>query len=1009
MKNQFLRIVSAFLVSLMFVNVNAQEVVEQTFYLDFGKNDGTNGHETLGADSNGNYWTNISNSAWDGPIIDLINSENTTTAITLDMLTTFGANGILHGGLTNPDPALLGDLAISTATEDYFFLSGSASGSIKFSNLNPDREYKFTFFGCRGYVSDRITKYKLVGSNTVEGELATQIGTAMNDRNVFESTSVLPNGSNEIYLDINSSNSTFAYVNIIKIEEISCVGCVDVTDLAISANNMTGLQAPQQISSTITPSNATTQSISWSVDDESIAKIDANGVLYPKKNGSVVVTASITDRSGTYTDNATVVISGQSRELYLFGTAHDATSDQLFYYQDLSDGELSGIYYAYVPLLASGDFILKYTDENSQVVSYGLDVNDNLVKDGNPISVPNDGPYSIRANFNDNTIEIIDVTNWKLVGTQVAGSWSGGDGLELAYQGGSVWKSQVTFARDASETYDAMLFRMNDRGDKLLSQLSSDYSKLSFKTDEALFGSIKNFSLPDGDYIVTLDLSNYTYKFEAPSIDDKTIVFCGSSVAYGWGATNNQGYAFMYNQLLDDRATNNLGETWNVKNVSIGGDTTVKVEARYDRDVTSAGAKYLVIGLSLANEGIMSGGQAIFDQFKTNMLGLIDRARNDGYTPVVVGNYANGLYDATDYDFVKQMNLLIHQWDVPSINVLGAIDDGNGKFIDGENGLGDYMSDTAHPNDDGHEEFYHAFVPSMFDALHAGKALPSKVNNTFVEVQNNGTSSRNFEYTTEGVVHPFTVSIDIKSSDFEGDIISLTGASATAKLSYDNTNSKLIYTDFAGTTHDIAVDVNDGNWNKITLSHYWAREKTIVYFNKNEELTVAEQPVISKVKLNNETNTGTVSLREFYFYRSGMNVDEISAMVDGDFLKSSLELYAPLDGQAVAGNNVAVNLALSTSLLSDSQGNNLSKEAVNFKSLKVYPNPSSEFIVVDKPEIKSNVNIAIYNISGQEVFNNNFSSSEQIKINVSSFQKGIYFVKLSDSNYGNYSSKIIVE
>ena len=35
------------------------------------------------------------------------------------------------------------------------------------------------------------------------------------------------------------------------------------------------------------------------------------------------------------------------------------------------------------------------------------------------------------------------------------------------------------------------------------------------------------------------------------------------------------------------------------------------------------------------------------------------------------------------YSYVKQMNLLIHQWDVASVNTLGAIDDGTGKWATG--------------------------------------------------------------------------------------------------------------------------------------------------------------------------------------------------------------------------------------------------------------------------------------------------------------------------------------
>jgi lysophospholipase L1-like esterase len=790
-------------------------------------------------------------------------------------------------------------------------------------------------------------------------------------------------------------------------EIISNSTFVPVSSISISANDMEGPQSPQQVNFTITPSDASIQTLVWEVDDENIAFIDQNGVLYPKNNGVVNVTATSADLSGNHTQTVSVNITKQTREIYVSGTSLEKSADQLFNYKDLNNNILSGIYYAYVPLTVNGDFNLKYKDENGQDVVYGIDLNGKLVQGGQAITVAKDAPYRIKLDFNTNSIEVMEISNWKLVGTQVPGSWSGGAGLELAYQGGSIWQSELTLTRDANETYDATIFRMNDRGDALLGSLWSDFSKLSYVSDKDLFGDVRNFPLPDGTYIVTLDLENYTYKFEAASIDENTIVFCGSSVADGYGAVNSEGYAYMYEQLLTERRSKNEGNSWIVKNVSIGGDNTIKVDNRYDLDVTSAGGKYLVFGLSMGNEGIMSGGQAIFDQFKNNMLDLIERAKNDGYYPIVVSNYANGLYDATDYEYVKQMNLLIHQWDVPSINVLGALDDGGGKFINGENGLDDYMEDTAHPNTKGHQEFFYSFVPSMFDAISNGKPIPGKVLNTFIEVDNNSGNNRYFKYTPEEIVHSYTVSIDMKSSDFNGDIITLNDENSNAKLSYNKTSSTLSYIDFAGNSNQVVINLNNSNWNKITISHYWAREESIIYINDQQLIVVNEQNLLKSFDVNSQINSGNISLRELYFYRSGMNIDEVSAMFNGDFLKSSLELYAPLDGQGITGSNETVNLAQSNSQLIDLGGSNLSTINNKKLELKVYPVPSSDYVIINQPF--SNGILNIYSINGNSIYQSKFSQNENIKIDVRNFKKGLYLVKLSDRSNNIYSNKIIVK
>src|SRR3546814_2432172 len=71
------------------------------------------------------------------------------------------------------------------------------------------------------------------------------------------------------------------------------------------------------------------------------------------------------------------------------------------------------------------------------------------------------------------------------------------------------------------------------------------------------------------------------------------------------------------------------------------------------------------------------------DQCERNMQTLIRKARSDGYTPVVTNCYARNDFTPEDYQFIKEMNLKIHQWNVPSINLLGAIDDLSGHWMDG--------------------------------------------------------------------------------------------------------------------------------------------------------------------------------------------------------------------------------------------------------------------------------------------------------------------------------------
>lgn len=50
----------------------------------------------------------------------------------------FGANGREHGGLLWPDPDRLGDLAVGTATEDFFYaMPDDQTGGVQLRGLDP--------------------------------------------------------------------------------------------------------------------------------------------------------------------------------------------------------------------------------------------------------------------------------------------------------------------------------------------------------------------------------------------------------------------------------------------------------------------------------------------------------------------------------------------------------------------------------------------------------------------------------------------------------------------------------------------------------------------------------------------------------------------------------------------------------------------------------------------------------------------------------------------------------
>ncbi|NRD23702.1 T9SS type A sorting domain-containing protein [Winogradskyella litoriviva] len=92
-----------------------------------------------------------------------------------------------------------------------------------------------------------------------------------------------------------------------------------------------------------------------------------------------------------------------------------------------------------------------------------------------------------------------------------------------------------------------------------------------------------------------------------------------------------------------------------------------------------------------------------------------------------------------------------------------------------------------------------------------------------------------------------------------------------------------------------------------------------------------------------------------------------------------------------------------------SGGNFTSQESVTFgvqdplsineydleNQIKVYPNPMSDIINIELTSLNTKVQYAVFNTLGQEIVKGELDSSIVSQINVSTYQSGVYFVKLS--------------
>lgn len=1008
MKHTYLYILIALFCNISLSNA---QTLTQTLYFDFGPNDVTNGNITVSPDINGNYWNNPTDSKIATAVpLSLINSQNAETEYVFELLKNFSTNGIKHGGLLNPSVDLLNDFAIATATQDYFFVEGSAgiTGAFKLTNLDKNKGYKFYMFGSRTATENRTALYSFTGLNVTSGTLQTSgsnlggAGYNANNSTIFVSELVYPDINGEINVEVIRQTGNYAHLNVMKIEEYEAE-IVKATTISISGDDINTSGSPSQMNIQITPEDAVFPGIIWSVDNEDIAWIDENGVLYPKRNGTINITAKIIYDDIEISDTKEITINNQISNLYISGSATEngdnvSTAIPMKMVTDLN-GSVSNIFEIYTSFNGAGSFNFYSSQDILSAIVYGNDgVDGNIIQNGNPINNEVNGTVLLTVNFNTNTYTILPITDLSLVGSATPNGWNVGSGISLSYKGDGVWSDKITLNGGTSSDPARFIVALNKSWGYSLKKVLNTENKISAETQATQHGySVEDIgsNMNGGTYYVTIDLKNYTYSIDCESVNDYKISTMGSSVANGQGATDMKGYAYMFGELLKKRYSENKGQNWETSGVSVNGNNTLKVLERWNKDLLGDCSGYVIYGLSLGNEGIHESGQASFDQFRDNMLLLIQKARDVNKYPVVTNSYTRGDFNSADYEYVKQMNLLIHEWDVPSINLLGAIDDGFGKWATGYQVEGDIY----HPTTEGHAEFSYAFVPSLFDAIESGKSLPERKTGTYYTFDANEEKAH-LEFTPEETIHPFTLSFDVKTLDL-GIIASFTElSSSTSGILRIDESGYVIYDSPISGNIQSNVSVTDNQWHKISLSHYYAQGRTILYIDDAKVGELSEKLLAETFKINDNTNSSSIlSYRDLFFYRSAMNIEEITALNSGKMLKSSLEIYAPLDGQSVLGrSNPFTNYAQSmnnTLELKVSQTTGIGEENPNAVSISLFPNPVTDNLSInglhDNREYKYNV----FSTDGRLMTSHPLKNN-QSKLDVSYLLPSIYLMEIID-------------
>ncbi|MEQ8548035.1 MAG: Ig-like domain-containing protein [Cyclobacteriaceae bacterium] len=875
--------------------------LQQVFLIDFG----TTGNQTSSPDSKGSHWTNFI----DGASHALVNTDGISTAYTLsedDVLSSYPGN---NGGLSGPGEAL-GSLALSTVTEDYFTTNNPNGAKFYIDNLDPEKIYKFTIFATRQSTSGRITKFDIIGSSSFSEELIV----SGNRSKLVTSPYLFPNDTGAVSIQLTDvGENDFVYIGGMMIEEVVYEGSV-ASAVSISGTDIKVPGKSTQLTADVTIDGAGITDINWSLSNDSIAYLDSDGILYPKGNGTVEVIATVAIPDGP-SDTLEISVSNQIiGDLYLFGDGIEGDPDGSSLENAIAmkqlpapNGILSGVFTTFTGVDATGAFQF-YKIQADTAVYYGVNESGEVVEGGAAIAPSSEwtGPVRLRVDLTQGNYEVVWDYQLLIKGNGTKGAW-GGEGATLNYAGNGIWSDTVDFTFSDAPN-DATFFRYyvestdNYGNYRRYQKLTGSRNTLVQDfPDESGGRAFTTIDLNQGKYIISINMQDLTFKMKNTVEIEDGIAFMGSSVAAGYPVPTAQGpykgYAYKYDSLLQQRFDAGVSETdWATVNISIGGNTTHDLEERFEENLIPSGMSYVWYGLALANQGILSATdkQALADEFLTGMQRLIDDAKSAQITPVVANSYPNGFYD-DEYEYVIDANIEMAQWDVPSVNFMGALDDGTGKWVPAYQAiLGDGGPDSAHPNAAGYNEMFYTIVPSLFDALKAEKPQPIKHNNKSLTIDE-ANSGKVYTFSPDGTVHSFTVSLNVKTIG-SGELIKLFSGDTTLTISVDPSNGTLEYSS-TNTIIDGTTVLNDGEWHTISFTHYYAAARSILYVDGNAEGEAKEQIVLSKVDLNSPTVTEGTQFSNLIFYRSGMTKQEIALLSDDSkLLKSSLEVYAPLDG-----------------------------------------------------------------------------------------------------------------
>lgn len=422
--------------------------------------------------------------------------------------------------------------------------------------------------------------------------------------------------------------------------------------------------------------------------------------------------------------------------------------------------------------------------------------------------------------------------------------------------------------------------------------------------------------------VATLDGQQHHVSIQPRSYKER-VLFIGSSSTAGNGAVNieNQYFNIIKRRVGEDHYD------WFFH--GIGGDDTSDVINRFYNDVAPFQPHFVVLQLTLGNEGLYTASirNTIYRQFRDNMLQLIRMVEQLGAIPIVIGQCCTQRFTESSryYQLAMQMNMEIAQKGVHVIDWMGQIADDNGNPLSG------LMKDTLHYNDAGQRMLAGGFPNTFLKCAKAryGGILPRYDGHVRINGAPTAMTPMFFIPDPADAIPNYSVFFRVKYAQ-PGGAVGMVSFNDIFRIFVNGTTQNRIF--MHNGTDSTSADTNDVGWNKwmsIGFTYHEHAKVAILYVNGIEVLRRTNQTVpLERLALGGRETTyaglGNSEWKDLLLYRTRLSKEQMKQLHEGVYHQSSLELYCPLNDKLVQAYMPFTNLAPTLSdLVVNANENNL--------------------------------------------------------------------------------------